>query len=164
MKPAINLLLVILLFFTSCVFFDSSELSNEQKQFLLYDAGGKFYFLKNKKDTVEFEVEGIEDIDSNSGADKILTFKRVSLTNSDTWGTIRVKRNNDYTLYFSGSNFTGNLKNMTPYIEDTIINSRQYKNVYFMDNQNNDTLFFSLEKGIIQIKNPRSATSYDLIE
>jgi hypothetical protein len=163
MKPSITVILA-LLFFTSCEFFDEPSLSNEQKQFLLYDVGSNFYFLKNKKDTIELEVESIKDIDSSTGEEKILTFRRVCLTYSETWGTIRVEYDNDYTLYFSGSNFTNKLNNLTPYILDTIINSTQYKNVYFMNSQYNDTVFFSLEKGIIQIIDPRSETIYDLIE
>lgn len=163
MKSSIIVLLALLLF-TSCEIFEEPTLSKAQKQFLLYDVGSHFYFLKNNKDTIELEVESIKDIDTGSGKDQILTFKRVCLTNSNIWGSIRVERDNNYTLYFSGNSFTDKINNMTPFKPDTIINSRQYKNVYFMGSQYNDTLFFSLEKGIIQIKSPRTETTYERIE
>lgn len=163
MKTVITILLVLLII-SSCDELFKPNLSETQKQFLLYDIDSRFYFLKNKKDTIELQVESIKDIDSSSGEEKILTFKRVCLTNTNTWGTIRVEYDNDYSLYFTSSNFTDNLNNLTPSNSDTIINQKQYSNVYFMTSQYNDTVFFSLEKGIIQIKNPRSETIYDLIE
>lgn len=164
MRPTITLLSVLLLF-TSCEYFEEKKISDEQKQFLLYDNNSQFNFLKNKKDTIELEIEDIKVSSMSSGEIiKRLTFKRASITDSNIQGIITVGSNNSYSIYFINIRFSDKLNELTPISSDTIINSRQYNNVYFMSNEYNDTIFFSLEEGIIQIKNHRSESTYDLIK
>lgn len=167
--------------FFSCDIIDSYtevELTKKQKGFLLYGGSEKFTLVKNGIDTIKFKVvekEIINGATDNPEYEKEarghLEFERISLTESSYIGEISVNSDNRYSISFKGKGFayrdtTGSQKipmliDSLIFIGDTVLNSMTYENVYYIyDNQ--DVLYFSKEKGIIQVKLQQDETTYDL--
>jgi len=142
-------------------------LSKKQKEFLLYKEKETFSILKNKTDTIDFEVTNVifsenEESGLRSYEYGVLSFNRISLTKSNYWGKIQIEaKDNCYSINFQGKYFAYNnsrsenkQKIVTTdliFIGDTTLNNKAYHNVYFIYDKQ-DTLYFSKEKGIIYIK------------
>ena len=174
------LLITCILCFFACETLNYIELSNYQKSFLYYSGGEKFSLVKNQKDTIHFKVVKkntddllLNDNPSDSVPKGYLEFERISLTKSEYTGRIGVNGNDGYSFSFKGKGFayrdsTGQreipmLLDSLIYIGETTLNSIAYNNVYFIYD-NCDSLYFSKEKGIIQIKFGKEKITYDLID
>lgn len=168
--------LLILVSISSCAKMHIDRLNEKQKTFLLYGEDDQFSFLKNNEDTINFKVTDVYSFETSSKKETvILTFERESLTKSNYWGKIRIGSDNSYYIYYKGQTFVYNdtiytnlNKSLTSindlkFIGDTTLNNNKYKNVYFIYDEY-DSLFFSTDKGIIQIKFNNFQDEYILLE
>ena len=162
--------------FIGCEINDIIELSNFQKSFLIYSGGEKFTLVKNKEDTIQFRVVEYEIFDAELPYESVprgyLEFERISLSKSKYEGKITVNGQNRYSFNFKEKNFAyrdTSGKQCIPmnmdsliYLGTTTLNSVKYNDVYFIYD-NSDSLYFSKDKGIIQIKFGKTKTIYDLL-
>jgi hypothetical protein len=176
----LHLIPIILLVSSSCKKEDRKYCTPEEKSWLFYSQFAQFKLLRNGNDTIVMRADKIkrhdDDYNGQTGERLELRLFRESQFESSLKGLIAYS-NVDARFWFqftSGSFIDSSLfypytnaKNfyVKDFIEigDTLLHLTNYSHVYLFAKER-DTLYFSKQKGIIQIKLNRSHDIFNLIE